>query len=563
VSRLAAALAATAALVLAWATPAGAHAELRETTPANAAVLEEPPERVSLTFSEPVEAGVGAVRVYDSDGERIDRGHVYRPDGRSDAVAVDLPALDRGTYVVTWRVVSADSHPVQGAFTFRLGTAPAGEEDTAALAERLLNAQGGSTTVGALYAVVRMLVFAALVVLVGGAAFVAALWPRQAGEAPGRRMLAIAWGAAVAATAAGIGLQGAYGAGLGLTEAVDPDVISAVLDTRFGRVWLARLGLLAVAAPLLISLGRRAAAGRRPGGPLLAALATVGAGLLLTPGLSGHASSGDLLGAAVAADLIHLAAVATWLGGLAVLTVSVLPRGDAAVLGQVVPRFSRVAFAAVVVIVTSGLFQSWRQLGSIAALTETTYGRLLTAKVVLVAAMIGLAALSRSWVRRRYHRPAAVSAGPGATVADDVGTLRRSVGAEAAVAVAVLAVTALLVNAIPGRTALALPYSTEVQAGDELLVDITVDPARAGPVELHFYTLTPAGLPAEVEGLTAQLRLPERDIGPLEVPLQRAGPNHFLALGFDVPIAGDWQLRLGVRVSEFEEVTARGEIPIR
>jgi copper transport protein len=549
-------------VVLASATPAAAHAELRSTEPASSAVLEAAPEQVVLEFSEAVEVSFGAVRVHDGDGRRLDSARAYHPEGRSREVAMDLPPLDRGAYVVTWRVLSADSHPVHGAFTFRIGEAGAGD-DNRALAERLLAAQGGSTSVGATYALVRAVTFASLVVLVGGTGFVAALWPQGGRRRAVRRLLGGAWIGAGVSTVAGIGLQGAYAAGLPFSAAFDPDVVAAVLDTRFGRASAARLALLAVSLPLLLALRRHSP--RRASAVVQAALVVVGIGVLATPGLAGHASTGELVGAAVAADVVHLAAVSAWLGGLALLTVALLPQGDATELGEVVPRFSRLAFAAVIVILASGLFQSWRQLGGLDALTATTYGRLLAVKVLLFVAMVTIGWTSRSWVRRRYRRPTlAVSAGPGAAAAPpgELSRLRRSVGTEVAAATAVLVVTALLVNAIPGRTALALPYSAELEAG-ELLVDVTVDPAKAGPLDLHLYTLTPAGLPAEIEELSAELQLPAREISPIDVPLQRAGPNHFVAYAFDVPIPGEWQLEVVARTSDVDEERATATIPIR
>ncbi|MFP5376125.1 MAG: copper resistance protein CopC [Acidimicrobiia bacterium] len=561
---VAGALLAGGALVAA-ASPAAAHAELRETEPAGGSVLPRPPAGVVLHFSEPVEVSFGSIRVFDQDGERLDAGRPRHPGRRSDAVELELPVLDDGAYVVTWRVLSADSHPVRGAFTFRVGPAAAGAEDTRALAQRLLNAQGGSTSVAAVYGVVRFAVFAALVVLVGGTAFVLALWPAGLGDRRVRRLLGGAWLVSVAGTAAGIGLQGAYGGGLALADAFRPSVFEAVLDTRFGRVWAARLAVLAVAAALLALLARRPRA--RPGRAVVAVAALAGVGLLATPAMAGHAATGSLVPLAVAADVVHLGAVAFWLGGLAVLVVAVLRPGDPDTMERVVPRFSRAAFVAVVVILATGTLQGWRQAGSADALTSTTYGRLLLTKVALFAAMVGLGAMSRSWVRRRYLSPQlAASPGPGAVAAAQgaggLRRLRRSVAAEAAVAVVVLAVTSLLVNAVPARVALAKPYSAEL-AAEDLLFEVTVDPAKAGPLDLHVYALTPAGTVRDVEEITASLSLPAKDVGPITAPLHRAGPGHFAAYGFEVPIPGAWRLEVAARLSDVDQVKASTEVPVR
>ncbi|MEW6475188.1 MAG: CopD family protein, partial [Actinomycetota bacterium] len=310
----------------------------------------------------------------------------------------------------------------------------------------------------------------------------------------------------------------------------------------------------------------RRAGERRPPLALTVASGLVGVGLLLTPGLAGHAASGDFIGLAVVADVVHLAGVSVWLGGLTLLTALVLPRAGDAVAAQVVPRFSTVAFGAVTVILATGVVQSWRQVRSVEALTDTTYGKVLIVKVALFAAMVALGALSRAAVRRRFRMPApALSPGPGAAAAGpdaELARLRRSVGVEAGLSVAVLLAAAILVYTPPARSALAQPFATEVVA-EPLRIDVTVDPAKAGPTVMHFYTLTAAGAVQEVQEMTAKLQLPDRDVGPLEIPLQRAGPGHFSAYGFEVPIAGQWELELEVLLDEIDQVRGTATIPIR
>jgi copper transport protein len=229
------------------AAPAGAHATLDSTEPVGGSALDQAPGRIVLRFSEAVQIPLGSVRVYASpSGRQIETGSAGHEEGGR-AVVVKLPALDDGNYIVTWRVTSADSHPIHGAFTFSVGPVTGGTED-AALIERLLESGGGSTTVGAVYAVVRFAAYSALILLVGGLAFVALVWPAGAALARIRRMLWAAWGLAAVSTAVGIPVQGVYSAALPLSKVVSSTVWSGVLDERFGRVWTARLGVLAVTA---------------------------------------------------------------------------------------------------------------------------------------------------------------------------------------------------------------------------------------------------------------------------------------------------------------------------
>ena len=609
-------------IVFGTAAPAFAHAQLESTDPPAGAVLDKSPGQVVLHFGEPVEVQFGAVRVYNSTGKRVDSGHSSHPRGDSHAVATTVPDnLTSGGYVVTWRVISADSHPVHGAFTFRIGqSAAAGGTSLKDEAAKLLSAGGGSLTVGAVFAVVRFLGFVALLVFAGAVAFLGWGWP--AGTADGRART-LTWGALAAAavtTAAAFALQGPYGGALPLADALKPSVLSAVWHTRFGYTHVLALVLLGLAAVLVWTLFSRP---RRPRwwGP---AAVAVGSVLLLTPGLAGHAGVGIQVPLALAMDLVHVGAAAVWLGGLSVLAVVVLPAarsGSAAApvsssaeaaassaeaassavssagtgrsssaaapapdpLATAVPVFSQWAFGAVVAIVISGVYASWRQVGTFSALTGTTYGRLLLAKTGAVVVVLALASLSRRavhgslalpvWLRLRPPQPA-LSRGPGATAVrrgrasaeprgsalqpggSRVSELRRAVIAELVVAAVVLGITALLVNAEPARAALARPYSTEVKAGDNLLVDVVVAPAKAGPLVVHLYVLTPDGAQADVPDVTATLSLPRSGIDQITVPLAKAGVGHFAAYGVDVPIQGTWSLRITVRTSNIDEVAA-------
>jgi copper transport protein len=542
VRRFAASLAIALAAIVATAAPAYAHATLVATEPAAGAKLDGLPSAVTLTFNEAVEVALGGIRVYDAKAQRIVTPKPTHPGGSSSKVAVTLPALDDGSYVVTWRVVSADSHPVHGAFTFHVGTA-ASTSDTGPLAKRLLNADTGSRPVGVASGLARFAAFAGLVVLVGGAAFALTLWPGGLDHPRTRTLLWSALLTCAIATAAGIALQGATGAGLGLGAAFKPTVLRDVAGTRYGTLALARLGLLALAA------GWLAFAPKRTTG------AVIGLALLATPGLAGHAAAGDLAALALTADVAHLAAVSIWLGGLVLLTTAVLTAGsrqdwrDPAV--KTVQRFSDVALMAVVVIVVTGTFQGWRQVASIPGLTGTTYGRLLLVKVGLFVVMVGLAYAGRKWVRKRKG-----GAEP------PLAKLRRSVAAEAVVAVVILAVTAGLVDATPAKVALARPYSTELTT-PKLLIDLTLDPAKAGPVALHLYTLTPEGAQRAVEEMTARLTLAQPPVGPIDIPLVVAGPGHYVVYGFDLPLPGKWRLDVIARLTDIDQVQASTTVNVR
>jgi copper transport protein len=195
-----------------------------------------------------------------------------------------------------------------------------------------------------------------------------------------------------------------------------------------------------------------------------------------------------------------------------------------------------------------------------------------------VVVMIAAAAVSRSWVRRRAAMRVAalaLSPGPGAAAATPeagparLSVLRRSVATEVGLAVAVLAVTALLVNAVPGATAGddaasdsgGGPFSTVVH-GSITAVDIAVDPAAVGPADVRIAISDHAGSTLEPEEVTASLTLPDRDIGPLDVPLVVDGPGQYAAEGVELPFAGVWQLEVVVRTSDIDQDRVTAEVPV-
>jgi copper transport protein len=557
--------------------PADAHAELISTEPASGEQLDVAPEQVVLRFTESVDVADDGVEVLTAGGDRIDAADPRHPNGEGSSVAVDLPGLDDGTYVVSWRVISSDSHPVSGAFTFGFGDAAAvSDADVQALLDDASAGAGSDRVVGVSYGIVRFAAFAGLVVLIGGAVFVAALWPAGADEPRARRILAGAWWVAFGATVLSIPLQATYAAGGSLADAFDPSLIGDELGARTGRAWLIRLALLAVVAAVGPRLVRRSTERRTE--TLLTAAAGGGLGLLATITFTGHAVSGDLVGLAVVTDLVHLSAVSVWLGGLALLLGAVLWSSGGAADSRaepIVSRFSDVAFGAVLVIVASGSVQAWRQLGSWDALVDTSYGRLLMVKVSFFVLMLAAAAASRSWVRQRAQASMAslaLSPGPGAVRVSPSGraplsVLRRSVAVEVGLAVAVLATAAALVNAVPGASvvddgvAAGGTFSSTVH-GSLTAIEVTVDPAAVGAADIDITVTDHAGEPLEPEEVTASLTLPGRDIGPLDVPLEPVGRGRYVAEATEIPFSGTWELEVVARTSDIDQDRVLFEVPV-
>jgi copper transport protein len=608
-------------LVALWAVPASAHASLLGSEPTPGGEYDSSPSAVTLRFSEPVEVSLGGIRVFAADTQaRVDAGAPEHPDGKGAYVTVDLPKLDDGTYVVTWRVISADSHPVEGAFTFQVGST-ASVRNAQGLATALLEKTQGSRTVGVVYGIQRAALWASLALLLGGLAFVTFVWPRGRSNRRAAWLTLGGWLGAVVATVAGIALEGAYGAGLSLSKVFDPNVFGDVVDTRYGHVALARLVLLTCALPLLWFVFGRTGADSRPLPRWwLLPTALVAVGLALTPGLAGHPSTGIQTGLAIPMDALHVLAMALWLGGLAVLVVAVLPRRDTIELRAVLPRWSTLALGCVVVLIVTGTYQAWREIGSLDALRDTDAGRLLIVKLIVFVVLVAVAAVARDVVNRSYRivddddegaeaevpayaavaahattstgtpGPASGDASPASPVdapmdapvdapvdadaeewteadeaeleASEQRRLRRSVFVEVILMVVILGVTAALVNAAPGRTASNQPVFMTLKS-DQLWFDVTVTPGSAGRNDVHVTALPTGGGLTQVKEIQVQLTQPGRDLPPFEVPMQQLGTNHYYSPLFDIPYPGQWQMTIRARVSDTDEVVATGRFTLR
>lgn len=420
--RLGAVIAAAVVLLLATAGPAAAHATLETTGPTEGSVLAAAPAQVTATFDEAVGVSPDSLRVFAPDGSRVDDGDTVRA-ANPDQIRTRLRSgLAKGTYTVAWHVISADSHPVEGAYTFSIGAPSGTSVDAATLSTR------ASTFAGLLYGAVRWLGYLGYAVLFGGVVFLAAGWPAGARDRRAGRLLAAGWVASMAAALGALLMQGVYAGGLPLSRALDSGVVSATADTRFGHAALARMLLLALAAPALaLTLGRLTGFTRRGRAVFLGATAVFGLLGAATWASADHSSTGIQVPLALPADLLHLGSMGVWLGGLAMLAFVVL-RGsvDEPEVGEqaltAVRTFSTMAACCVGTLVVTGVYQAWRNVGSWDALTGTDYGRVVLLKVGGLIILVGLGWMARQWIARATALQPAGGAATGAASGTGAGT---------------------------------------------------------------------------------------------------------------------------------------------
>jgi copper transport protein len=583
---------------------ASAHARLDSSRPERGTVVAREPADVRFTFDENVEGSFGAVRVFDAHAARVDDGRTFHPGGSGKVVATGLkPGLPNGTYTATYRVVSADGHPVSGGIVFSIGSAGAAPVDTVA---QLAGKAGAGKVTSTAFAVARALQYGAIAAGLGLLIFFCVVWPRalrglrdadeaRAAEAVGaaatgessrsaeaRAAVVHAFGeratrhlrvaAAVGALSAVLAvlLEGAVGAGTSLWSALTPAIVRETLSTQFGVAWGLAAVLWVLAAGLTALRARSRGAEPTPRlesakRPPAAALAL--APLVLLPALGGHASTQHPAAVMLLANITHVAAVSAWFGGLLAL-VFVLPAATRAapaerrgpMLAAALPTFSRVALFAVVLVVLTGSIQSLFELTAVDDLVDTGFGRAILIKIAIVAMVGGFAT--------RNHRrtvPAIVRAASAGEPPGRAGrALRTTVLLEAALLTAVFAATGALSGYPPPTQVAAGPFSLTTTIGPRQL-QATVDPARVGANEIHLYLLNPRD-GTQFDGtkqLTLTATLPSKDIGPLELQATIAGPGHFVSNGAVLSVPGQWRLTVVDRVSDFDEFQATFTVPVR
>ena len=541
--RLLLVVAAVGVLLGAAAIPASAHAILRATTPTDGEELNEVPDVVSLEFNEPVSTSAGGVRVFNAGGVRVDAGDAETPTDSLESVEVSLkPDLPGGTYIVSWRALSADAHPVHGAFVYTVGEADA---DEAVIGQIL---QGSSDTGWQTAAtVLRFLQYLAALLAAGGVFFLIYVHDRSDHDgAVLTRTVAWAAVAVLVITVISYAVQAALVTGLGFASSVDPLILGDVAGSSFG---ISSFGLALGALLLLAGTLRLWDAW---------AVITGAFGAVIVLGsfaLTGHTATSTPRWLVMTADIAHTLAGATWFGGLVLLALALRRRraiDDPVGGGALVSRFSTMATTSIVVVSLAGTALGWVEVRAARALLSTGYGVTLLVKLALVAAVLAVGAYNH-----RKLVPAIRNAGDAAWQ-----RLRSTVRLEVAGLVLVVAVTGVLVNLVPARDAAGLGGILSVRrpVGDTHQVDITVDPNRVGPNEMHIYLFTNEGRPAKAEEITVGLTMPADDIGPIEREPTPTGPGHWTLTAAELPIAGRWIVTINATVTEFDEATV--DIPI-
>jgi copper transport protein len=536
IRRLSAATALAFALLLVTAGPAYAHATLESTTPADRSNVDQAPTVVTLTFNENISAPLGAVRVFNSQGKRVDDGNVVT---RDHTVTVGMQKVGDGGYVVTWRVISADSHPVSGAFTFTVGN---GTAASPGLVSSLLNS-GSDHNYEIAGDVARGIGYAGTFIAAGGAIFLAVVHDGRGDRS--RLAMVVLWSAIVGAIGVVIQLpiSAALATGLGLGAITHEGVL--------GQVTADGVGAQTVVALIGLSIATGAVLWKTRSTATRVAAVIGGCAAPIAFAFSGHTTITAPRALVYTSDIVHVLAASIWFGGIVFLWLFLRSQrataGDAVHAGGVVARFSRIAGFAIVAVGIAGVILAYEEIKALHALTSTTYGRLVLVKVCIVALIAAVAAYNRYRLVPALRRAEA----RGRNVWSHLVTTVRI---EMIGMVFVIGVTSVLVNQVPARTAAGIGtiYSQTKPLGSNS-VNLVVDPNRVGPNSIHMYILDSTGRTVDVQTVTVDLSFPANNIGPLSQQVSHAGPGHYLVSTNDITTPGHWTVSVAAQLSKFEK----------
>jgi copper transport protein len=499
-------------------TRAQAHASLIRSEPADRAVVAQSPATLKLTFNEPVSPLV--LRLVGPTGEATALKDIITA---GNAIIATLPTvLPQGTYLVSWRVISLDGHPVGGALTFSVGIPSAIPAAEPQIADRSLRLAIWLT---------KVVLYVGLFFGIGGAFYAAwiAIGPLAART---RKLIAAALECGLAAAIISVGLQGLDVLGLPLSQLRETHAWTAGLATSYGwTVGIALAGLVAARIALDTQSKR-----------LLSSLALVGVGAALAA--SGHAAVAEPQFLTRPAVLAHGVAIAFWIGALLPLveTMHSAERQTAELI-----RFSRAIPAAVIVLIASGATLAVVQLRQFDALWTTNYGLVLCAKLVAVLGLIALAAVNRYALTPRIVARDGIAAR----------RLVRSISVELLFVVVVLGLVATWRFTPPPRSLIAVaeaPVHIHIH-GDQAMAGLTIELAGVAGRRITVTVLDGQFAPLPAKEVTVLLAKPDAGIEPLRMPATYVEGASWRIDHVQLPAGGNWQVRVEILVSDFEKIT--------
>lgn len=519
-----------------------AHANLVKSDPSPNEVLSRAPSEIRLWFSEPLEPAFSHITLRDSNGNIIETNDATVDPTDTRQLALAMGNLPNGVYTISWRVVSAaDGHQTQGSIPFSIGVASAFPATD--VTESIIPIDG---------AIIRWFNLVGLSLGVGSIGFIHFVWIPSIPTGHGRiekRLYVVMWCGWALMGVGAIGmlfLQTSILGGTPLLDALNSSAIEEIFNTRFGSLWLARLILWVMLAQLLLWA--------RAYTPIYPVALLFGLGILGTQSLFSHASASPIPVASILGDFVHFSAAALWFGGLVAFLVAIYSvkrfiTYPAPLAVQLVGRFSSLGRGCVALLIISGLYAGWLQVGSLEGLFTTRYGQILLLKMLLIVPLLAIAGYNLFFTAR------------GLKSGDErwLTRLRGAMSAEIALLIGVLMSVGALTAAQPARGVLEARAMQNNVANtyfdsifeDDFHTDFEIIPAQPGENTFRLTLYGHEGEPIE-DATRIRLRFDYLDdnIGTSELRAEHIGGGIYVAKGTNLSAAGQWRVRVTIQRPE-------------
>ncbi|MFN8015846.1 MAG: copper resistance protein CopC [Acidimicrobiia bacterium] len=508
-----------------------AHSQITGSNPGPDETLVFSPKYIELKFSESITATRNSIRLYDQNAKQIELASKTTSVNSTD-IHREIPSLNRGIYIVSWSVTSADTHPVKGAYTFSIGEKNKQIGDIDKRIAQVLQGNSISKETKVFALINKWFLFAALSLMI--AITVLCFFKILKYSADLNKYLLLSLVVVLITTFIGLVVQTSFVQEVSLITALKPNLFFEQMRSHYGLASLLRIIFAVILYFVLTKMNKSFL--------ILALILCID--VAVTVSLSGHAVAGEYVSVAIVLSVIHVMSTFTWLGSILLIATRYK-----SIRNQInFKKFSKCAMICVALAFMTGAFAWYRQIGPWVYATNSFFGKLVIAKIVFVIATVIAAFFARKKVL---------------SSSVENSKFRKLVSFEALVLLIVLGMTSVLVSAVPAKQSANVEISKQIQVSNKIL-QITVDPAKTGVSQLHVYLYKKNGVPFQFDqslnnlqksGAEVTLSNPQKNIGPLDVNMRFQGLNHYSSTGLQVPFAGTWTITVRVQIDKFNEVT--------
>jgi copper transport protein len=512
--------------------PAQAHSQLSDSSPKPDEQLSSSPEKITLTFKAGITPNKDSIKLFDNTGKEISSDsepQLVAPN----QIELKLSKLEPSIYIVNWNVVSKDSHPISGTYTFTVGE-PIAEKSTidpvvfeniVLLSDENIHKVPANINRWILFITTATTIAICLLFFFGTI------------KIPTRsrfKILVVPTSLGILTTLASIFIQNATIDNKSIASSISIRSFVDQLQYDFGIAATIRIAAFIALFISLINI------------KIFKILAPILSIVLIgTITFSGHSASGAYSVLSIPMSLIHVGATSIWFGGLILALTSIKFKE----LQFDFQKFSKIALLSVVATVLTGIFATWRQVGNINYARNSEFGQTLSYKIALVLITIAVAFFTRKLLKDNRRM-----------------AMRKLIAVEVALMVGILAFTSVLVSEIPSKTSAEIPVTVKTKTENGIL-EVSADPAKSGLTEIHVYVYDDKGLPLQIEAkslsdppIQVTIQNEEKEIGPISVAMRFQGLNHFNSVGLRVPFSGEWKITVRVQLNDFDEIAEQVEI---